>query len=109
MTDLSTASRPETPHFTDRVRRKVVMQHKALCHFWKQAIDSLLIHFCTESRRGQALCFTPLEKRRAVGSRQYSYFADDSPDIRYAAAIEPLPFVKNHITHLHIFNIVKDV
>ena len=79
---LASRGAAETAGLTDRVRREVVVQHKApldLALF--DIVHILLVHFRAERRGDDRLRLTAGEQRRAVDPRQPADLALDRTDL----------------------------
>src|SRR5581483_10872928 len=91
VTDLATTCASEKCDFTDRERRKVVVQHEALSFLSFETFQ--LLHVFRRAERGsyQGLGFTAREDRRAMGARQNRNFDTDLADLVEGAAVRAPP------------------
>src|SRR5690606_8463792 len=86
--DFAAPRGPEAAHFTDRIRREVVVQHEALVRQAGQPIDHLLAVLGAERSGADRLRFTAGEQRRTVRARQEADGRFDRADLSGRAAVD---------------------
>ena len=90
MADLAAARAADRPHFADRERREVVVEHELLRVLVEQAVDALLVAAGAERDRDQGLRLAALEHGRAVDARQHVDLAlDVARSVLLVAAVGP--------------------
>src|SRR6185503_2134047 len=109
VSDLAPARRTETPDFTDRVLRKIVVEQKAAFDFaLLQIVDELLVFLGAESCRNERLRLAAREKRRAVHAWQPADFRGDRTNLRKPSPIGTPPLVENIVAEDHLFELIED-
>ena len=69
--DFAPARAADRPHFADRERREVVVEHELLRVLLEQAVDALLVAAGAERDGHERLRLAALEQRRAVHAREH--------------------------------------
>ena len=72
MSDFAAFRRADATHFAGRIRREVVMQHKAVGVFAGECVNNLLVARSTQSRYGKGLGFATGKQSRTMCTRQYA-------------------------------------
>ena len=94
--DFATPSSAQKCNFTNRKRRKVVVQHEAFFGFAFEGFQALHVVAGAERRRDQGLGFAASEDCAAVGAGQHSGFDPDLADLVERAAIGT-PLLLDHL------------
>ncbi len=104
---FAAASEAETPDFTDRVWREVVVQHEVGIAQAFQTIDHLLCIFGAESNRTDRLRFTAGEQCRTVCTWQQTDHGFDRADLVRFTAVNPLAILQDSTANDFSFQLLN--
>ena len=87
VTDFAAPGSAQKCHFSNRKRRKVIVQHEALLGFAFEDFEALHVVAGAQGGGDQGLGFAAGEDGRAVGARQHADFDPDIANLIEGAAI----------------------
>ncbi len=96
VSDFAPSCAAQKCHFSNRKRRKVIVQHEALFGFAFEDFEALHVVAGAKSCGHQGLRFAAGEDRRSVSSRQHADLDPDIADLVESAAVGT-PFVVDNV------------
>ena len=94
-------------NFADRVRREIVVKHKAFPLVAVYIIENLLVKNRTKRCYYQRLCLASGKKGRSVSPLKNPYLAVNVPDVLSAPSVQADTLIKNRRAQDLVLHILK--